>query len=579
MRYLLSYNRPHDHFIDIEFIADQIKGSETLVQLPSWRPGRYELGNFAKNVQKWAAYDEQGNALAFRKVSKDCWKVQTRGVKELHIRYNYYAAELNAGSSFLDETQLYVNPVNCCVFIPDRIGEACTLELALPESYKVACGMKEIGKNIFEAKDFHELADSPFIASNTLQHNLFVLDGVEFNLWFQGECKPEWTRLINDFFIFISEQFLMMKECPVEVYHFFFQILPYRFYHGVEHLNSTVIALGPSYNLMKGELYDDLLGVSSHELFHAWNIKSIRPAEMYPYDYTRENYSRLGYVCEGITTYYGDLLLYRSGVFSEAGYLKTVHERLQKHMDNFGRYNLSVADSSFDTWLDGYAPGIPNRKTSIYDEGSLLAFMTDIAIRRTSENRNSLDDVMRCLYFEYAKKGRGYSEADYKKLVEDFAENNMDNFFAQYVNGAASYENAFKEALDYIGCELMHAPAKKFHERFYGFKASETGGTARISAIYPGSVADLAELSTGDEILMVNNMQVKPEGSATNLNDWLSYFGKDPVKVIVANGGLTRIARLAVTHEEFYRTWYIRKKEQASESQKTNYRLWSKHNF
>src|SRR3989304_7536298 len=119
---------------------------------------------------------------------------------------------------------------------------------------------------------------------------------------------------------------MMMKDFPFETYHFFFQILPTKFYHGVEHLNSTVIALGPSYNLMKGDLYEDLLGVSSHELFHAWNIKNIRPKEMHPYDYTKENYSKLGYVCEGVTTYYGDLFLYRSGVYSEFDYLKTVHE-------------------------------------------------------------------------------------------------------------------------------------------------------------------------------------------------------------------------------------------------------------
>ena len=148
MRYRISYTKPHDHFIDIEFIS-VVDQTDTLVQLPAWRPGRYELGNFAKNVQKWAAFDEKGNALPFQKITKDCWKVQTKGVTEMHIKYNYYAADLNAGSTFLDPSQLYMNPVNCCVYIPERINEECHLELNLPADYNVAIGVTSPSKNLF----------------------------------------------------------------------------------------------------------------------------------------------------------------------------------------------------------------------------------------------------------------------------------------------------------------------------------------------------------------------------------------------------------------------------------------------
>ena len=472
MNYIISYQKPHDHFIDIEFIADNITEDETFVQLPAWRPGRYELGNFAKNIQKWAAFDEKGNALSFQKTTKDCWKVNTKGISSLHIKYNYYAAELNAGSTFLDGTQLYMNPVNCCVFIPERINEACELALRLPANYTVAIGLppstfckEKVGMKCFHAKNFHELADSPFIASNSLQHKKITSADIDFNFWFQGECKPDWEKLSTDFTKFCDHQLEMMKLAPFQSYHFLFQILPTKIYHGVEHTASTVIALGPGYNLMKGDLYEDLLGVSCHELFHAWNIKTIRPIEMQPYDYTKENYSKLGYVCEGVTTYYGDYLLYRSGVFNESQYLQTFAERLQKHFDNFGRFNLSVADSSFDTWLDGYNPGIPNRKTSIYDEGCLLAFATDLFIRKNSNNERSLDDVMRYLYAEFALKGKGYSDTDYKGVVEHFANKSYDEIFNNYINRAADYEPMLKEAMDYIGCELIKCSSHKFNER------------------------------------------------------------------------------------------------------------------
>ncbi len=579
MRYLISYSEPHKHYVDIEFIAGGIKSDLTEIQLPAWRPGRYELGNFAKNVQKWAAYDEKGNALSFRKLKKDLWEVNTKGVSELHIKYNYYAAELNAGSTYLDEKQLYMNPVNCCVYIPARIGEECHVELKLPQDYRVATGMTKIAAHSFIVKDFHELADSPFIASNSLKHNMFVLDGAEFNIWFQGECTPDWPRIITDFFIFINEQFVMMKEFPVEVYHFLFQVLPVRAYHGVEHLNSTVIALGPSYNLMKGDLYDDLLGVSSHELFHAWNIKAIRPVEMMPYDYTKENYSRLGYVCEGVTTYYGDLLLLRSGVFNEEDYFKTFNERMQKHFDNFGRYNLSVADSSFDTWLDGYVAGVPDRKTSIYDEGCLLAFITDMIIRRGSEDRNSLDDVMRYLYLEFGKHNKGYSERDYKGIAEQMADTSLDDLFSKYFWKAVSYEDILVENLAHVGLELKRVPAKKHFEQYYGFKVTEVAGIAKVSAVFPGSVADKAGLAVNDEIRSINGFPVIADASGTNLGEWSKYFGKQEVELDVISANSFKKIIVTPSGQEYYKLYQLAKLENTSEEQKKAFGLWTKRKF
>jgi predicted metalloprotease with PDZ domain len=583
MKYIISYSKPHNHFIDIEFVAN-VNKEETLVQLPAWRPGRYELGNFAKNIQKWAAFDNKGNALKSQKITKDCWKIQTKGVSEIYIKYNYYAADLNAGSTFLDTQQLYMNPVNCCVYIFEQLNEACEMELQLPEDYKLACGLspsplERAGVRSIHAKDFDQLADSPFMASTSLQHNKFVCEGTEFNLWFQGECKPDWTRLTNDFIKFCNHQMEMMKKAPFEKYHFLFQILPNRFYHGVEHTTSTVIALGPGYNLMKGDTYLDLLGVSCHELFHAWNVKTIRPIEMQPYDYTKENYSKLGYVCEGVTTYYGDYLLYRCGVFNDDQFLETFAERLQKHFDNFGRYNLSVADSSVDTWLDGYVPGIPNRKTSIYDEGNLLAFATDMLIRKNSENKYSLDDVMRHLYNEFALKGKGYSDLDYKATVEKFACTSYDNIFNNFINKAVDYEPLLREAMEYIGCELTFNHVTKFNEQALGMKVNEVNGICKVTAVYPNSVADKAGIALNDDILSINNMQVKPDSSGTNFTEWCNYFGSVPLTIIYSTNGIVKHAELIPQAGKFYKSARMEKQKSANEQQRKNFECWSNNKF
>lgn len=568
MHYKISYENPHQHYISFECTIAGVSGDSLLIQLPSWRPGRYELGNFAKNVRGFNVFDKSGKPLAHRKQSKDSWLVACAELDTVIVRYQYFAADLNAGSTYLDEKQLYMNPVNCCIYLPSRMNEEHVLEFAgLPEGYEIACALPKKDRRTLTAPDFDRLADSPLICSDSLKHQWFVLDGVEFHLWFQGECRPDWAKLVADFFIFVNEQMMLFRSFPSHQYHFFFQIVPFRFYHGVEHLDSTVIALGPGYRMMS-DVYPDLLGVSSHELFHAWNIKSIRPAEMLPYDFTKENYSRSGYVCEGVTTYYGDYLLLRSTVFTEEEYWPTFEERMQKHFDNPGRFHLSVADSSYDTWLDGYVAGAPGRKTSIYDEGCLLAFVTDIHIRRATGNDCSLDDVMRLLNDEFAKKGKGYTEADYRSLIERVSGTDFSALFDNYVNTAADYRSILEDALHYIGHALITRPSSRPQEHYFGFKVAEPGGITRVTAVHPGSPAEAAGLAVNDDILGVNGMPVKAD-----LAEWLRYFGRRPAELVVSSAGRVQHITVPPADQGFYPVYKVQKQDKMDENQA---RAWDK---
>jgi predicted metalloprotease with PDZ domain len=574
MHYIFSYQNPQRHFIHIACIISEINSDTLKVQLPSWRPGRYELGNFAKNIQKWEVFDSEGNKLQSKKLSKDLWEIATVEVSVVHIHYTYYAAEINAGSCYLDEHQLYVNPVNCCIYVPDRIHLPCEVELIIPEDYQVATGLKPSGNNKFSAGDFHELADSPFIASKTLKRNETVVGGTKFHLSFQGECNPDWTRLLKDFNTFIGVQISTMKKFPVPEYHFLFQILPHRIYHGVEHLGSTVIALGPSYDLMENNGYNQLLGISCHELYHSWNIKSIRPVEMMPYDYTRENYSRLGYVCEGVTTYYGDYFLFRSGVFNVEEYFRRFNERLQKHFHNPARFTMPVTEASFDTWLDGYVPGIPARKTSIYDEGCLLAFMTDMQIRRKTGDEKSLDDVMRALYLDFSLQGKGYSEQDYMNVVASFTGGSIVSFFSDYVYGTQDYEPLLREQLDYIGCELVKTESKKHHEARYGFKLTESSLPPKISMIYPGSLSDKAGLAENDELIAINSHAIK-----NDFNEWERFFAGGSVQLTVLSNNLVKNVKLLSSGCEQYYNYGIARLKNPTQNQAKAYANWTGQKF
>src|SRR5690606_6941284 len=381
----------------------------------------------------------------------------------------------------------------------------------------------------FKAKDFHELVDCPLIASNSLKHHTFEESKVLFHLWFQGECKPDFKKLENDFKKFCKKQIKDFGSFPVNEYHFLFQILTYRTYHGVEHSNSTVISLGPSYEIMdeKG-WYNELLGVSSHELYHTWNVKQIRPIEMFPYDYTKENYTVLGYLDEGVTTYFGDKYLFTSGVFDWTQYKSTFDKLLERHYTNFGVENLSVASSSFDTWLDGYVRGIPNRKGSIYTEGAMVAFITDVFIMKNTSNKKGLKDVTKLLYTDFAKKGKGVSDADYKAVVEKVSGTSYDKIYAELIHGTADFTPWLKEAAKYIGCELKITPSNSYHEAHFGFKVRYENNSCIVDNVAPQSVAEKLGLAVGDEILALNNIKL-----ANDLEQWSNYFGDDKQTVTI----------------------------------------------
>jgi predicted metalloprotease with PDZ domain len=524
MKYTIRYDQSlaHNHFLQIEVTFPAIENETMILKLPSWRPGRYELGNFAKNIKDLSFKDENGNPLKFAKRTKDEWFVQCHEAKEVHAVYTYYANELNAGASYVNEEQLYVNPVNCLIYQEFQEDASCDVTLVIPPSFHVATSLLSTGENLYYADTFHELVDSPIIASPSLQHNTYESNGVTFYLWFQGEVKPDWGRLLEDFQKFTDYQIEKFGKFPVSEYHYMFQIDTKKAYHGVEHQKSTMIYLGPSYMVFE-KLYTELLGVCSHELYHTWNVKAIRPEEMYPYDYNRENYSRLGYVAEGVTTYMGDRTLFESGVFDDQQYHKEIGNYIMRHLHNDGRKHYSVADSSFDTWLDGYVAGIPGRKTSIYVEGALIAYICDMRIREATKGEKSLHDAMQMLY--NLTRNIGYSDATYQEVLEATSGTSFDDIFEQLINGTDDYMPFLLEALEYDGRELVLKESLD-HAHHYGLKGSYIKSGYKVSNVLEGSAADRSGLVPGDVIHGVNGISL-----SDNLSNWLAYFKEDEINV------------------------------------------------
>jgi predicted metalloprotease with PDZ domain len=543
--YKLSYTHPEKHYLNINVVKSTGGKANVVFQLPAWRPGRYELGNFAKNIRDFTATNEHGEKLEVFKKSKDSWLVRTEGAEDVILNYDYFANELNAGATYLDEVQLYVNPINCFIYELDTLNDPCTIELPIKEGQKIAHTFTTINATTFSATSFHDVVDCPFIISDRLQSKSYESNGINFYIWFQGEVKPQWEKLIDDFKKFTDYQLDKFGSFPEKEYHFLNQISPFAAYHGVEHFKSTVIHLGPSYEIFN-KLYTELLGVSSHELYHVWNVKAIRPQEMFPYDYARENYTQLGYVAEGVTTYMGDRILFESGVFDEKQYNKEVLNYITRHFHNDGRNHLSVAESSYDTWLDGYVLGVPGRKTSIYVEGCLIAYICDMRIRKSTNNKASLHDVMTKMY-ELTNQRVGYSETIYQETLELIGGTSFQDVFDDLILGTEDFTPYLLEAFKFENKKLVISCSDKL-TNVLGLKGIQKQDAYEVKVVLENSAAYNNGVVEGDFIVAVNGLSIH-----NDLDKWLNYFTGEDINLTIKRNGQLKHVELTIANDyQFY---------------------------
>ena len=503
----ISLSTPHVHRKMVKVRVSFSHSEENqIVQLSSWRPGRYEMGNFAKNISHVKAFNSSNENIELRKIEKDKWLISCSANEQITFEYFYCAAELNAGSTYVNSQMLYVNPVNCIPFLPGRANENYTVEIL--DSYAhLSCGLPHEGNKMF-AQNFDELADSPFVASHNREVLSQEINGIHFHANIFGITNLNFERFWNDVRIYTQLQLNIFGEFPVSKYRYLLHFTPYFMHHGVEHNTSTVIVMGQGENFDREDKYNEMLAICSHELFHTWNVKTLRPVEMMPYDFTKENYTQLGYVDEGVTTYYGDLCLRRSGIWNNDLWLQSLEKWLNTHHRNYGRYSYSIADSSVDTWLDGYTPGVPWRKVSIYNEGALLSMILDIELIAATNGRKSMDDVMHQMYQKFAKKNIGYSVEDYWKTLVDSGLSNANEFKTNIAEIAIDYSSYLKKAFDKISVELVWFPSTIPTERLFGFSVDLQLGKSKVTSVCMNSAADMGGLWYGDEILEVDGITV-----------------------------------------------------------------------
>jgi predicted metalloprotease with PDZ domain len=454
MKVEFSNNINQNHFFDIQLTIKSI--SETIqLQLPAWRPGRYELQNFSRNIPNLKAYNIKNEEISCTKITRDKWEIETKNEIAV-VKYSYFANKTDAGNSYVDEDIFYVNFINCVPFVVGELDMPIDIVLNVNKDSQIASALAfNLNDNLYEAtaENYYQLYDSPTIVSKKIQVGKYLVDNTQFEIQIIGNYSPNWEVILPAFQAFSEYQLLQMGDFPFQKYQFIVWILPKPFYHGVEHANCTMITLGP--DIEGDNLISDLIGVCSHELYHAWNICKIRPIEMLPYNYTKENYFTTGFIVEGVTTYLGDLFLVQSGVISKQEYLKELSTICMRHFLKDGQAAQSLVESSIDLWVDGYEAGIPNKKVSIYNKGALVALLLDLMIRDKFAHKKNIHTIMKGMWEKFGKFKIGYTLENYQKLAENIYGAPLNTYFNKYIFGTEPLEPILKKEFAKIGLEIV----------------------------------------------------------------------------------------------------------------------------
>ena len=547
----------------------EVNGHQTVeLGLPAWRPGRYEFQTYARNIFDIRAFDLKKSPLSIFKIDRNTWIIETAGQRSVEIHYQYSCTQLDAGGSWVDDALFYINPINCLFYVKGREQESCSLTLNLANASTIASNLL-FNQGTAQAEHYFRLADSPLFLSSQQGHTSYLINGITFHIWTHGEIAYDRAALLSHFRAFTAVQLAAMHVFPEKEYHFLLLLFPFTHYHGVEHQQSTVITLGPAQNLAKPHLYEELISISSHELYHTWNICKIRPAEMYPYRLNEENYFRTGFVAEGITTYLGEYFLRQCGFFSEERFLLEIEQWFNRHLMHRGLERASLTESSFDLWVDGYVGSSSDFKVSIYVAGALSAIALDLQIRLANENK-SIFDLMRTLYQKKALKRKGYTEDTLHQEIQSLIGEEEQNFWNHCITGHF-IEPYVSKALEEFGISVNKVSSVYSHERLLGIKFKSASAKLEVAKIQIDSPA-ATFFMTDDHLLSIND---KPVDTIKELQEELE-ISHDPEFTVLRKGRELSFSIPIADEGNYWAVVTVKKNSEASDEQKLRYKNWMK---
>jgi predicted metalloprotease with PDZ domain len=514
-------------------------GKDTLyLSLPAWSPGNYEIQNYARYVRHFTARGADGQSLFWDRFDKDTWRVTTGKRDRVTVEFDYLADTVDLSIARVRTDWGQFLGTNLFLYEEGQLARPAAVRFALPSGWRVTTALAPGAGGTYTAPDYHTLADAEtFVGRYALDSLQVAGHWIRLALYPQGDYTPTVAKNLRDVIQrAAASQDELMGGAPYDTYTIFFSVIhePVSFGGGLEHAASQydIMPAGPDFADEGGQLGSFIRPLIAHEFFHLWNVKRIRPAEMWPYDYHAEQFTPLLWWSEGVTDYYADLTNVRSRLWTDSDFLKNIAANMREVGAALEPW--SEEDGSVATWINEV---YVNSSQLYYPKGSLTGLLLDVSIRDATDNKHSLDDVMRGLFTRYYKQGKGFTTANLLALLKEAGLPDPDRFYARYINGRdpLPYDSALAKAGIVV---TRHSESTPLLGVSSGLTAD---GQVEVQGVQPGSSAAEAGMEPGDVLLQVGDVTIRGD------QDWGEAFrsrfrGQDgqALTITVRRGGLSR---------------------------------------
>ncbi len=555
LRYQITPKNLHAHIFQVELTLDNPNPLGQVFSLPNWIPGSYLIRDFSKHIVSLCA-QSCGKPATVKKLDKNHWIVQSCG-ESITLNYEVYAFDLsvrcayltnergffNGSSVFLKATGFENNPCEVMIYYPtsDHLGEWSCATTLKPQS-------KHKEYEIYQADNYQDLIDHPVEMADFTRFEFDVNDTAHA-MTITGMHTTDIARLRSDLINICQHHVNFFGgETPFDEY-LFLTLVRTKAYGGLEHKKSSSLICSRKELPALDQTgitpdYTRFLALCSHEYFHAWWMKTVKPASFHQLNLSRENYTEQLWIFEGFTSYYDELSLLRTQILSPEQYLTLFAQTVSKVQRSRGRHKQSLAESSFDAWNKFYQQdeNAPNAIISYYTKGALLAFVLDIEIRSLSNDTQSLDDVLRLIWANY--QDTGLEDDTVQKVIAHLTQNDFTDFFDNYLYGVT--ELPLRAAFDYVGIECVFSHKKGDLSNF-GVGVNVENKYALISHIFDETCAQLAGLYVGDKIVSIDGIKVSAIDLAKAID---SYAQGDVIQIGLLRDELLMELSVTITQSD-----------------------------
>lgn len=565
VRYMVRFPEPRNHYLSVEAELPCEGDPEVEIFLPVWTPGSYLIREYARNIEAISVSGAGGQPLTFSKSRKNRWRVETAGATAIRFAYRVYCREMSVRTNWVEESFALLNGAPTFVTITGCMSRPHELRVELPEHWATTVtGLPEASGCSYIAENYDTLVDSPVLCGNPAVYR-FEVDGIphlfanegEHGVWDGPRSAADAEKIVRRF----RE---MWGSLPYRKYVFLNLLTEVR--GGLEHHNSVCL-MTSRWATRTRRGYLGWLNLVSHEFFHVWNIKRLRPVELGPFDYESENYTRSLWIAEGITDYYAPLTVRRAGLSTTEEYLESLSETIRGLQTTPGRFAQTVEQASWDAWIKLYRPDENSGNTTIsyYTKGAVVGWLLDARIQRASHGTRSLDNVMRVAFDRFSEE-RGFTTEEFKSLAAEVAGTPLDIFFGHTVESTEELD--YTEALDWFGLRFKE-PENAAVKGVTGAETRVDHGRLIVAKVPRETPAWRAGLNVDDEIIAIDNFRVRPDQFAQRLEN---YRPGDRVSLLIARREwLTRIELILGSEP---RRWKLEIRPDATTAQKQNLAKW-----